>query len=281
MEKKICGLMGDPVGHSLSPVIHENFARHLGIDMEYKLFHILKGTLHDELPGLYSDGISGLNATVPHKIDVMPELVEIDDLAKAIGAVNTLVRQDNGYKGYNTDIYGLSMEVEEAGVDLKDRFCIILGAGGAARTAAFLCASKGAAKAYILNRTVSKACDIAKDVNEYVGRECLLAMDISDYGSLPEIEEGYVCFQSTKVGLSPNVDEAVIEDMEFYRKVNVGFDLVYNPPETRFMQLVKEAGGTAFNGMKMLIYQAAGAFQMWFDVKIPAEVIEDTKKLLS
>ena len=164
---RVCGLIGNPVGHSISPVIHNSLAQLMDMNMVYTTFKVEKGDVVTAVNGAYALNILGLNVTVPHKQAVMESLVDIDPLAKAIGAVNTLVRTDKGYKGYNTDILGLERELIDEGVVLLGSRCVILGAGGAARAIAFLCAKSGAKEIYMLNRTKEKAYDIAKAVNDY------------------------------------------------------------------------------------------------------------------
>ncbi|EKC54658.1 shikimate 5-dehydrogenase, partial [human gut metagenome] len=117
---RVCGLIGNPVGHSVSPAIHNNLAQLTGKDMVYTTFKVEKGDVASAVRGAYSLNILGLNVTVPHKSEVIDSLVDIDPLAKAIGAVNTLVRVDGGFKGYNTDILGLARELEDEGIELAD-----------------------------------------------------------------------------------------------------------------------------------------------------------------
>ena len=166
---RVCGLIGNPVGHSISPVIHNTLADITKTNMVYTTFKVDKEDVAKAVEGAYALDILGLNVTVPHKQGVMDVLVDIDPLAKAIGAVNTLVRKDGGYKGYNTDILGLKRELEDESISLCGNNCIILGAGGAARAIAFLCAQSGANKVYMLNRTIEKAENISL-VQKYVAQ---------------------------------------------------------------------------------------------------------------
>lgn len=269
---RVCGLIGNPVGHSISPVIHNTLADITHTDMVYTTFKVEGDDVLKAVEGAYALNILGLNVTVPHKQSVMEALVDIDPLAEAIGAVNTLVRTKKGYKGYNTDILGLKRELEDEKIELKDSRCIILGAGGAARAIAFLCAESGAKEVYVLNRTIEKAESIAAAVNSYFGRKCVIPMQINDYGSL--MEKDYIVIQTTSVGLYPDVDKAVITDAEFYKKVKAGVDIIYNPAVTRFMKLCKEAGKPAYNGLKMLLYQGVAAYELWNDTHISREEAE-------
>ena len=207
--------------------------------------------------------------TVPYKNDVIPYLAQIDELAAKMGSVNTLVRVDGGYKGYNTDMTGLYRAMISDGVSIQGEQVIVLGAGGVGRAVAFMCAAKGAAHVWLLNRTVEKAAEVAKEVNLAEGRSCVETLAMSDYDKLPD--EKYLVIQSTSVGLYPHVEDAVITDPAFYHKVKAGYDLIYRPWETRFMQLVKEQGAPAYNGLKMLLYQGIEAFELWNQCKIEDE----------
>lgn len=261
---RVCGLIGNPVEHSISPLIHNTLADLCGIDMVYTTFRVERGQVHTAVNGAYALNILGMNVTVPHKQEVLESLADVDSLAGAIGAVNTLVRTDNGYKGYNTDILGLGRELKEEGIPLNGSEVILLGAGGAARAIAFLCVSEGAKRVYILNRTEDKAAAIAKDVNVHLNSCAAQAMKLSDYNTLSG--EDYIVIQTTSVGLYPDCDTAVIEDEDFYKKAAVGVDIIYNPAETKFMKLMKAQGKPAFNGLKMLLYQGVSAFELWNDL---------------
>ena len=275
---RVCGLIGNPVGHSVSPAIHNNLARLTGKDMVYTTFKVEKGDVASAVRGAYSLNILGLNVTVPHKSEVIDSLVDIDPLAKAIGAVNTLVRVDGGFKGYNTDILGLARELEDEGIELADSKVIILGAGGAARAITFLCSSKGAKKIYLLNRSVDKAQDIAHAVNTHFHNEKVIPMNIADYADIPGTD--YIVIQTTSVGLHPNDTAVVIDDEAFYKKAAVGVDIIYNPGETMFMKLIKAQGKKAYNGLKMLLYQGVSAYELWNDCKITKEEADEVYKCL-
>ena len=264
-----CGLIGNPVEHTVSPTIHNTLASDLGINMVYVPFHVEKGQLEAAVKGAFGLNIRGCNVTVPYKNDVIKHLADIDDLACKIGAVNTLVRTEGGYKGYNTDITGLLRAMKSDNVTLENEKVVILGAGGVGRAVAFMCAVNGASKIYLLNRTVEKAKQVADEVNFAVGKERVTAMAMSDYAQLSENE--YVVIQSTSVGLFPNVDDVVIDDNSFYKKIKSGYDLIYRPWETKFMKLVRENGGMAYNGLKMLLYQGIDAFELWNGCKVPEE----------
>ena len=269
---RTCGLIGNPVEHTLSPLMHNFMAECTGNNMVYVPFHVEKGQLEDAVKGAFSLNLLGVNVTIPYKSDVMQYLVEIDDLAVKIGAVNTLVRKEGGFKGYNTDMDGLYRAMESDGVEIKGREVLILGAGGVARAVAIMLLEKGASGVTILNRTMERATAIAEEVNGLAGYEFAKALALSDYGKL---EGRYPVIQATSVGMHPNTDCAVIEDVAFYEKVEVGYDLVYNPAVTKFMKLTEAAGGRAYNGAKMLLYQGIIAYELWNDVVISEKLAEE------
>ena len=264
---RTCGLIGNPVEHTLSPVIHNTLSMVLGENLAYVPFHVGNGRLEDAVKGAFALNLLGVNVTVPYKSDVIPYLTDIDPLAENIGAVNTLVRTETGYKGYNTDMPGLYRAMCEDGVKVKGEKVLILGAGGVARAVAMLLLDKGAREAILLNRTVQKAQEVADEVNRIAGRKFAKAMPMDAYDTLPA-GKGYLAIQATSVGMYPGCDAAVIEDPAFYEKVHTGYDLIFNPPKTRFMELVEAQGGKAYNGAKMLLYQGIIAFELWTGCEI-------------
>lgn len=266
---RTCGLIGNPVEHTLSPIIHNTLAEHLGHNMVYVPFAVEAGRVADAVKGAYALNLLGLNVTVPYKSDVIECLCDIDPLAKNIGAVNTLVRTEAGYKGYNTDMEGLYRAMDSEGIRIEGEEIILLGAGGAARAVAYLCASKKASKVYLLNRTLEKAQMVAEEVNRAVGTDVIVPILLGDYAKLPDRK--FLAIQGTSVGLFPHVEDAVITDSAFYRKIHTGFDLIYSPWETKFMRLVAESGGKAYNGLKMLLYQGIIAYELWNDVQVSEE----------
>ena len=264
---RTCGLIGNPVEHTLSPVIHNTLSMVLGENLAYVPFHVENGRLEDAVKGAFALNLLGLNVTVPYKSDVIPYLTDIDPLAENIGAVNTLVRTETGYKGYNTDMPGLYRAMCEDGVKVKGEKVLILGAGGVARAVAMLLLDKGAREAILFNRTVQKAQEVADEVNRIAGRKFAKAMPMDAYDTLPAGKR-YLAIQATSVGMYPGCDAAVIEDPAFYEKVHTGYDLIFNPPKTRFMELLEAQGGKAYNGAKMLLYQGIIAFELWTGCEI-------------
>lgn len=275
---RLCCLIGNPVGHSLSPMIHNTLAKEMGINLVYTAFKVEDGRVGDAIKGADAFDVLGMNVTVPHKCRVIEELKSIDPLAEKIGAVNTLVRTDGGYKGYNTDITGLWRELVEEEVEITGREIIILGAGGASKAITYLCASKGAYRIYLLNRSIEKAEMLADEVNSYFG-DVVCPLTLDEYVKIPR-DKKYPIIQTTSVGLHPDDDNAPVLDGEFYKLAEVGVDIIFNPSETKFMKLCKSAGARACNGLKMLLYQGIAAFELWNNVKVPEELADKILKMM-
>lgn len=276
---KTFGLIGNPVEHSLSPFIHNFISEKMGINAVYTTFKVCENEAAVAIKGAYALNIQGMNVTVPHKREALMALDEIEDLAKAIGAINTIVRCDGYYKGYNTDIIGLKRELEDENISLKDREVVILGAGGASRAIAFLCANENAKKIIILNRTLQKAQDIAKNVNDYFKKDIATAHKIEDYKEVLTSNE-YIAIQTSSVGLHPNIEDVVISDGEFYDKLSYAVDIIYNPLETKFMSIARKHNVPAYNGLKMLMYQAIASYELWNNIKVSDDTIKELYECL-
>lgn len=277
---RICGVIGNPVEHTLSPLIHNSLSASTGINLAYAPFHVETGNLEDAIKGAWALNLLGLNITVPYKSDVIPYLSEIDEMAEKIGAVNTLVRSEKGYKGYNTDMPGLFRAMQSDGVNVRGEKVLVLGAGGVARAVVMMLASKGAKEIFIFNRSLDHASAIADEVNAYEGKQIVKAMTLEGYRDLPA-DEKFLAIQATSVGMFPKVDEVVIADRNFYKRVHTGYDLIFNPANTKFMQLVQAEGGKAYNGLKMLLYQGIIAYELWTKRVIPEHLAGQVyKKML-
>ncbi len=298
---KVCGVIGNPVGHSLSPFMHNEIARALGLDYIYVPCPVAEGMVGDAVRGAYALGFEGLNVTVPYKQRVIPFLAETDESVRCIGACNTLVRLPEGgagtreaeagrpsgkeekgrtgYRGYNTDAEGLFRAMRGHGMEIRGRDCLLIGAGGAARAAAYLLVRERAASVTVLNRSTDKAEALAADMKRMAeslsgsGAVSVSALPLDRWRQLTG--DSYLAVQTTSVGMYPHVDAAPVEDGGFYKKIAQAVDVVYTPSETRFMEYVKAAGGRACGGLDMLIYQGVAALELWNPgVKVPREVVD-------
>ena len=278
---RVCGLIANPVEHSMSPMMHNFFAQRTGVNLAYVPFKVEEDRVGDAVKGAYALNILGMNVTVPHKQRVMEFLSELDEDARAIGAVNTLVRTDAGYKGYNTDGAGLKRALAQAGIPTEGEHCLLIGAGGAAKAAAYVLAKGGAAKIHILNRNETRARELADCINSLTGSGLAEALPLEGYRKLPARKGGYLAVQSTSVGMHPHVEDAVIDDPRFYEMIHTGVDIVYTPARTRFMKMVQEAGGRAVNGLDMLLYQGVIAYELWNpQVRVDSGTIKAAKQMI-
>lgn len=279
-ETKVLGIIGNPVRHTMSPAIHNYISDKLGKNMVYVPFEVT-GNVETAVKGAYELGILGMNVTVPWKSEVINSLSDIDEMAKRIGAVNTLVYTESGYKGYNTDMFGLERELKDEGISIEGKDVVLVGAGGAARAAAFMCALHDVKSLTILNRTVEKAEAIAADVIDYIKDNnksvTVKVLPLSDYDKLEEND--YIAFQCTKIGLK-ETDGAAIMDENFYKKVSVGVDLIYREG-TMFQNMVKEAGGKSYTGLKMLLFQGICAYELWNELTVDDSIIDGVKGVLN
>lgn len=261
---KVFGLIGHPVGHSMSPVLHHTLADILGHEIVYVPFDV-KRDLGSAVKGAYELNLQGMNVTVPYKQEVMKYLAKSDPLAEKIGAVNTLVRSDEGYIGYNTDMPGLKRAMNYDGVEIKDGEFYIIGAGGVARAVLVMLLENKAKRVHILNRSVENAQKMADDLTKDYDTEVTFG-DLQSYKSV--LLSNAVAVQATNVGMYPNVEDAVIADVEFYKQISVAYDLIFNPIETKFMAHAKAGGKRAYNGLKMLLFQGIIAYEYWNGVTV-------------
>lgn len=276
---KTCGLIGCPVEHTLSPLIHNTLAQRMGHNMVYVPFHVEPKNLEAALEGARALSLGGLNVTVPHKSDVIPYLKEIDPLAKKIGAVNTLVPVEGGFKGYNTDMIGLQRAMASDGIVLKNREAIVLGAGGVARAVAFMLIENGVERIYLCNRSLDRAYEVADDVNETLEYDKVIPMPLNDYAGIPKGK--YLCIQATSVGMYPNVEDAVVECKQLYDLIDVAVELIYKPAETRFMRYCKKTGvKEVHNGLKMLLFQGITAYELWNHVEVDSKLSNEIYNML-
>ena len=268
---KLFGIFGNPIEHTLSPFIHNTLAEIIDEDSVYTAFHV-SDELCKATEGTFALGVEGLNITVPFKQDIMKSLVDIDRTAEAIGAVNTLVRAENGYKGYNTDVYGIKRALDEF-LDISEHDAVILGAGGAARAVVYMCMESGCAKVYIVNRTIEKAKVLADEMNRKFSASVAVPVAVSDISTIDS--EQFILIQCTSLGLKPG-DGLLVDDDSFYEKAAFGYDLIYNPKETPFTKKLAEIGIAGDNGLSMLLYQAVKSHELWTGREIPEEAVRKT-----
>lgn len=267
---KLCALIGDPVEHSLSPIMHNAAFKHLNLDFIYVAFRVEKPNLKSAIEGVRALKIHGLNVTKPLKVDVAALLDELDFSARNMGAVNTVLNQNGRLIGYNTDGVGALSAIQEAGVELEGLKTVILGAGGVSRAVAHSLADK-VGELVILNRTISKAERLASELKKLYHSEVRYGgLDSQTVAS--ELSDADLVINATSVGMKPNESASPINP-ELIRPDMVIFDLVYNPIETLLLRKAKEAGAKTISGLSMLLHQGAASFKIWTGVDAPLDVM--------
>ena len=265
----IVGLIGHPVEHSFSPPMHNAAFDAVGMDYAYVAFDVDPNNLKSAIEGAKSLNVKGFNVTIPHKIEVMQYLNELDEVAELIGAVNTIDFKD--MKGYNTDGIGAIRAIEEV-TKVKDKNVIVAGAGGASRAISFYLAKFGAGSITILNRNVERAQNLASDISEsdLIGE--VNADSISKIDSL--LGDADILVDTTPLGMDPHIDDEPIATADNMHEDLVVFDAVYNPNETVLLSQAIKAGAKPVYGIKMLLYQGAESFRIWTGREAPIDVME-------
>ena len=277
---KLCGLIGDPVEHTMSPAMHNAAFRELGIDFLYVPFRVKKEELGKAIEGMRALNIKGLNVTIPHKVAVVQFLDELDPLAEKIDAVNTIVNDNGRLKGYNTDASGFLQALLERGIEPEGKNVVMLGAGGASRAVSFILADRGAHLA-ILNRReeLSWAEDLAGRISQIFGKE-VKALELDRENVVKALGKADILVNATSVGMSPNADQTPVA-FDRLKSGLVVFDIVYNPIKTRLLREAEIAGSKTIGGLDMLVWQGALAFEKWTGVKAPVKLMkEEAMKLL-
>lgn len=271
---RLCGIIGDPIGHTMSPIMHNAAFKKVGVDYLYVPSRVRKEELGKAIEDMRALNVRGLNVTIPHKVAVIPFLDELDPLAERIGAVNTIVNDDGTLRGYNTDAAGFLQAMLERGIEPKGKNMVILGAGGASRAISFILAERGA-HLVILNRLLELdwAEELAGNISKIFTRE-VKALKLDEENLAKVLEKADILVNATSVGMSPNVDETLVTSRLLKSGIIV-VDIVYNPIKTRLLREAEEAGAKTISGLDMLVWQGALAFEKWTGLKAPVEVMRE------
>jgi len=262
-KNKIFGVIGFPVKHSLSPIMHNAVFKRLGINATYRAFEVRPEELKKFVQGLKRNSISGLNITIPHKENILPLLREVQDipgLARSIGAVNTVKMEDGKPVGYNTDGLGFIRALKSLGFDFREKKVALLGAGGAAKAIVFNVAEEKASSISIYDVDSIRSQDLVKRLKTKFPRQIKLAKNVEEL-HIPKCD---ILVNATPVGMH---DDRIIIPLEYLHKELFIYDLVYNPKGRKTTRLVVEAkkkGLKAHDGIWMLVFQGAISSKIWF-----------------
>ncbi|MDO5424123.1 MAG: shikimate dehydrogenase [Eubacteriales bacterium] len=275
---KLTGLLGSPVAHSISPLMHNESFRHLGLDYVYLCFDVGEENLKTAVEGLKTLGVRGFNCTMPDKTRMCELADRLSPAARMIGAVNTVVNDDGILTGHNTDGVGYMMALKEAGVDVIGKKMTLLGAGGASSAIAVQAALDGVAEIRIFNRKTrswARGEHLVEEINR--NTDCKASLyDLEDLSMLKaSLDSSQILTNGTSVGMEPHPEGCLIPDASMLHEGLVVSDIIYNPRETRLMELGREAGCRVLNGLYLLLFQGAEAFRIWTGCEMPVDVIKE------
>lgn len=272
---KLLGVIGHPVEHSLSPVMHNAAIAQLGLDYVYLPFPIEPENLAVAIAGLAAVGVVGFSVTIPHKQAIMPLLSKITPIAQAIGAVNTVSRQDNQWIGTNTDIEGFIAPLQTTyQQDWSQKVAVILGNGGAARAVVAGCHQLGFAKIHVVGRNRQKLQEFRSSWDNSTIAESLQVNIWDELVKL--IPQANLLVNTTPIGMYPKVDESPLsaEEIEKLPSGAIAYDLIYIPKPTQFLQHAQKQGAIAIDGLEMLVQQGVAALKIWLQQEtVPVDVM--------
>jgi shikimate dehydrogenase len=267
---RVCGVIGNPIEHTLSPTIHNAAFNHLELDFVFLAFRVKAAELENAIRGMRGLGIHGLNVTMPHKSTVIGYLDEVDSTVKFLGSANTILNKDGKLSGFNTDGVGALKALRENGTELSEKKVLLLGAGGAAKAIAFSLA-KEVEELAILNRAAEKAKELAETLGRISDKKVVGDSLFSDTIQ-KNLRDSDVLINATSVGMYPNVSQSIVPPQWLKPDLTV-MDIVYNPVETRLAKDAEAAGAKVISGVEMLIYQGAASFEIWTGRSAPIEVM--------
>ena len=286
---KLLGVIGHPIEHSLSPVMHNAAIAKLGLNYVYLPFPIHPDDLQVALAGFAAIAIVGFNVTIPHKQAIIPLLSEVSPIARAVGAVNTVWRTENGWSGTNTDVSGflapllnltprppLLLERGSNKRDWNEKIAVILGYGGAARSVVAGLAELGVQQIYVVGRHPQKLTDF---IDSWKNTEISVHLCGVNWVDLPDlISTADILVNTTPIGMYPQIDDTPVsaEVMAKLKSGAIAYDLIYTPNPTVFLRLAKERGAIAIDGLEMLVQQGAAALEIWLKQPVPVDVMRQS-----
>ncbi|MCE1188575.1 MAG: shikimate dehydrogenase [Ignavibacteria bacterium] len=272
----ILGILGHPIKHSYSPFMHNLAAELLNLDYIYLPFDVPQDSLKDALKGIIALGITGFNVTLPFKEGIISYLHSVSEEAAIIGSVNTVVNELGKLTGYNTDTTGIYETLAPYKDDFSGLEVSIIGAGGAARALVYtLIRHFKPSRINIINRTEQKAESLKIYFTDKMKYEYIHTYELFPHEIIPVLNSSKLIINATSVGMLPDTDDSPINTPKIFMKNQIVFDTVYNPADTRFLQLARGEGAITLNGIKMLVHQGARAFELWTGQQMPIEAIYD------
>ena len=271
----IC-LLGDPVSHSKSPMMHNEGFRQLGLDYCYLAFKADENTLEATVDGLKRLNCRGFNLTMPCK-NKMAALCDLSPAAGIGGSVNTVVNEEGVLTGHTTDGLGFLRSLREAGQEYTGRKMVLFGAGGAGTAILVQSALDGMKEISVFSRSSSPLIARTKQIVDTLSRQTSCRINLFDYDDAVlarEIASAQILTNATNIGMAPDVERCLLADASYFHKDLFVADAIYNPVETRLLKLARNAGCRTVNGLPMLLYQGAEAFRLWTGEELPVEIVK-------
>ncbi|MEY3255670.1 MAG: hypothetical protein RLZZ29_801 [Cyanobacteriota bacterium] len=276
---KIMGVIGYPVEHSLSPLMHNAALHHLGLDYVYLPFPIAPDNLQQAIACFASIGVVGFNVTIPYKQAIIPLLHDLSPIAQAIGAVNTVIRVGERWIGTNTDVAGFIAPLQNTyDQNWHEKKAVVIGNGGAARAVVAGCIQLGMAEIHLVGRNIEKLKQFEQSwIDSTLADKFTNKLKIHSWEQLPQlIPQSNLLVNTTPIGMYPNIDKSPVTEDQLHQLPShaIAYDLIYIPKPTRFLQLAQAQGAIALDGLEMLVQQGAAALKLWLqqeniNVEIP------------
>ncbi|HEY9819162.1 MAG TPA: shikimate dehydrogenase [Candidatus Sericytochromatia bacterium] len=273
---KLLGVIGDPIEHSLSPVMHNAAIASLGVDYVYLAIPVKTADLSIAIAGFNAIGLQGFSITIPHKQAILSFLTEVSSVAKVVGAVNTVWRTDAGWSGTNTDVEGFITPLQAYNRDWSQTMPLILGHGGAARAVVVGLTQLGCTEIHIVGRDVQR---LSQFQQSWVDAPLPITINVHRWEQLPELmPKADLVVNTTPVGMYPNVEQSPIDNaaMQQLRVGAIAYDLIYTPNPTQFLQQAQQQGAIAIDGLEMLVQQGAAALKIWLGQTPPVDIMRQS-----
>ncbi len=271
---KIIGVIGKNIENSLSPLFHNQIILKHSLNFCYLPFRAAETDLGKAIQGIRALNIRGVNITFPYKEKVIKFLDEVEESARRIGAVNTIVNNEGNLTGYNTDLIGFKKSLQEDGkFVIKEKNAIILGAGGAARAVAYALLEEGIEEISIFNRTLEKAKKVKQDFSPFFPGSGINIFSFEQDNIKDKIKKANLLVNATSLGMLPKINNSPLPDEKLFHPDLLVYDLIYHPAKTLFLRQAERAGAKIINGLPMLVYQGIESFYLWTGLKPEGEEV--------
>jgi shikimate dehydrogenase len=278
---KIIGVIGKNIENSLSPLFHNQIILKYSLNFCYLPFQVAETDLSKAIQGIKALNIRGVNITFPYKEKAIKFLDEVEESARRIGAVNTIVNNKGILIGYNTDVIGFKKSLQEDGkFTVKKKKAVILGAGGAARAVVYALLEEEIEEICIFNRTLEKAKKIKQNLSSFFPKSCISVFPLEGEDLKDKIEKAHLLVNATSLGMPPRVDNTPLPNEKIFHPNLLVYDLIYHPVRTLFLRQAERAGAKIINGLPMLVYQGIESFYLWTGLKPEGkEVLKMIKRI--